>query len=489
MTAASTTPAHIKAIQDYASARGFKPDASGSYVVPDNDFAHKIYSHAASQRYKGTDLDTAFGWQTGTADKWAESQGMSKLMGPAASTGTSSTAASTSPAQPVTSTAAPTPAPTPAPAPSQTAGSIMAKAMADARTALGTTAPAPAAAPAPAPASVQGQAAQTTISENQTAAGRLSQMLSQGSPLMEAARLRGNQEAASRGMLGSTMGIEAAQKAMIEAASPLAQTDASIFGQAAIANTAQANTWNAADLDRLQQESQFGRSLTENARQADLSAAAQLSVAGMNYDLQDRRLSQDQAQFLQTYDLERRQVEAQIAQFEQQFGLERDKLTQQQQQYYDGLQLERSKLDQQASQFAADWQNKFSLENVAAANRIDLANIDAQNKKDLMSIEAAYKQEIAGNETISNAWGTMMQEIGRIQNNPDLDDGAKKTLINNSIGSFGSFTSFWKKATGGSVDVSDLLNFSVTNVSGPVDPAAQREADERVNEANLVGGL
>lgn len=326
----------------------------------------------------------------------------------------------------------PKPAAAPAPAP---AASIMDRAAAAANSAVN-----PGGA-APMPVSRQGQAVQTQWDESMSAAGRLGTMLDDpNSSLMQRAAARGRLDAAGRGVANSTAGIQASQRAMIDAASPIAAADSAAYNQMAVANTQQGNAWNSADA-----------SLMENARQANLGATTQLTVAGMSADLESRKIDEQMRQFAQQFGLSVEQLE-----------LDKGRLSQQDRQFYDGLKLEKSKLDQQAAQFEKDWTNKFSLEAMASKNRIDLANIDASNKEKLMGIEAAYKKEIAGNETISNAWGTMMQEIGRIQNNPDLEADAKNTLINNSIGQFTAFTSFWKKATGGTVDVSDLLAIKTT---------------------------
>lgn len=324
------------------------------------------------------------------------------------------------------------PAAAPAPAP---AASIMERASTAANSAVNPGGS------APMPVSRQGQAVQTQWNEGMSAAGRLGTMLDDpNSSLMQRAAARGRLDAAGRGVANSTAGIQAAQRAMIEAAAPIAAADSAAYNQMAVANTQQGNAWNSADA-----------SLMENARQANLGATTQLTVAGMSADLESRKIDEQMRQFAQQFGLSVEQLE-----------LDKGRLSQQDRQFYDGLKLEKSKLDQQAAQFEKDWTNKFSLEAMASKNRIDLANIDASNKEKLMGIEAAYKKEIAGNETISNAWGTMMQEIGRIQNNPDLEADAKNTLINNSIGQFTAFTSFWKKATGGTVDVSDLLAIKTT---------------------------
>lgn len=346
--------------------------------------------------------------------------------------------------------------------------------------------------------STQGQASQVGWNEDMSSAGRLNSMLSSGSPLMQTAALQGRQMAARAGLMNSTMGSEAAQKAMIESATPFATTDAQLFQQQQLANMQEANKWNTLDLDRMQQDKQYASQnalaydqlqveakqraaemglnwagmqasermelmkLSQQESQFSRGQAQEMTLAGMEFDLQDRRLSQDDKQFLQTLDLQRSELDAQINQFEQKIGLDREQMSQQDRQYYDGLVLERDKLEQQAEQFEADWENRFSFEKLAQDNRIDLTKIDADTKKEIANIEAEYRKDIAANENISQAWGLMVSEIGKINANPDMDDAAKRTNIQNMLNQFSSFTTFWKKTSGGDMDVSDLLQFGMT---------------------------
>ena len=480
-------------IRKYAASNGYGPNAAGQFEVPDDNAAHRIYSHAASQSYTGADLDGAFGWNPGTSDKWTAANGLKALSAPPVPPAAKPATAPT--------VAPPATAPAPAVVPSAASAPVESIMQRVSKAAAGTVGAAPTPAP-PGPgaqykgvASSAGQGAQTAWNEDMSSAGRLNSMISSGSPLMQSAQTRGNQAAARRGLMGSSMGIEAAQKAMIDSAAPFATTDAGLYAQGARSNTEQANAWNARDLDRQQSdaqfgaklgsdESQFGRTLMENARQANLGSNTQLTIAGMNYDMDDRRLSQDDKQFMQGLGMEAKRLDVAIEQFAKEFGLsveqlavekgklsqqdrqfyegltlDKDKIAKQASQFYDGLALDKDKLAQQGRQFDTAEANRFSLEAMAAANRIDLANIDAANRKDLVAAEAKYKADIAGNENIANAWGSTMSQIGTIQNNPELDAAAKSTLIDNTVGGFNAFTEFWKKAGGGSVDVSDLLAF------------------------------
>lgn len=387
-----------------------------------------------------------------------------------------------------------------------------------------------------APTATKPEQAQTTswnVDENQTVQGQLKGMLNSGSPLMKMAATRAEQQANRRGLQGSSMAVQAGQAALYDAAVPIATSDAATYGRAGEVNatqanetsrfnTGQANTWNTADADRRvrgiqvgrelaqqesqfsrnmdlegrkldQQESQFGRNLTEQGRQADLQANTQLKVAGMNYDIEDKRLSVQDRQFLQTLGLEQRKLDDSMDQFAKRLGLDRaaldlekDKLSSQDRQFYDQLKLEENKLAQQADQFNTEWSNRFSLAEMEKAGKLELAKMDADNRLALADIEAKYKTDIAADQNISNAWGTMVTEIGKIQNNPDLEADAKTTLINNTISAFKGFTNFWKGVNGGAINVDDLLKFGVTNTGQKTD-GTDGGAGTESNVSNIPG--
>ncbi len=63
---------------------------------------------------------------------------------------------------------------------------------------------------------------------NETVAGNVKTLQSSGSPLMQMAGKQGEAFVARRGLLNSSMGAQASQQAMMQAALPIAQADAQI---------------------------------------------------------------------------------------------------------------------------------------------------------------------------------------------------------------------------------------------------------------------
>lgn len=325
--------------------------------------------------------------------------------------------------------------------------------------------------------SAQAQAVTGTFDESKGVAGRVQQLTDYGGPLMAAARTRAKQSSVARGLQNTSTAAQAGEQAVIETATPIASGDASLYQQQQLANQAaqnQASLTNAqikaqagiAGLQTGESARQFdtglawdkdktGQNLLEQRRQFDTTVGLEGKKLDQNQSQFTAQLSQQDQQFRDNLAVQRENLAAQRDQFAQSLGIDKDKLqlsrdqlSVQDRQFLDELNQRDKQLAQQESQFQRDQQSKVTL-----------ANLDAANREKLIQIEAGYKTEIAGNENISRAWGTMMDSINQIQNNPELDQSAKSTLISNTQAAFQSFANFWKKVSGGSADVSDLLNF------------------------------
>lgn len=384
----------------------------------------------------------------------------------------------------------------------------------------------------------QASATTGTFDESKGAAGRVASITDAGGPLMTAARTRAKARMAKSGMLNSSLAGQAGEQAVIETATPLAQTDAQLYAQQQIENQRAANQASLANASiraqtgmaglqlgensrqfgqnlmeqrrqfdsRLgldtrqldQQDRQFNDNLLENRRQADQTAglqrdqltqqadqfAARLGFDNKQLDQQDKQFAADLEMKRTALNQEQSQFEARLGMDEKQLQLNRDQLSQQDRQFLDDLQVRKDAQAQQESQFVRDQQN-----------RVTLANLDATNRERLMGIEAEYKQDIARDENISRAWGSMMDSISQINNNPELDQAAKNTMIENAQNGFRAFTNFWNKSGGGSSDVSDLLQFgpagsnTYTPPNDPNPPNVHTPEDEEPGmSAGFYGG-
>jgi len=122
------------------------------------------------------------------------------------------------------------------------------------------------------------QSAAPTVGEATTPAGsyapspyasqNLTGILSEGSPLMEQAETQGKQYANQRGLLNTSLGAEAAQSAMVEAATPLAQADAQFASSQALQDDALAVRIMESDMPSTMKDSALDYLLGEGSRPA-----------------------------------------------------------------------------------------------------------------------------------------------------------------------------------------------------------------------------
>ena len=256
----------------------------------------------------------------------------------------------------------------------------------------------------------------TAFDESKSTAGRVDSIIAKGSPLMERAAAKAKQGMNARGLMNSSMAIGAGQAAVMDAATPIAVQDASLFQQAQIANQ-----------NSLNQGNQF-----------NAATKADIGTKGMSLGESGRQFDEGQAGTNDRFTKE-------LAQRDEQFGVESS--------------LKTRELDQRDTQFGQELAQRDTQFAQKLDQDVKMAGIDRDTKMALIQTEAKYKTDIAGNENIANAWATTMRDIGAINNNPDLGDEAKRTMIDNARGGFEQFTKFWAKATGGTVNVSDLLSF------------------------------
>lgn len=118
-----------------------------------------------------------------------------------------------------------------------------------------------------------------SVNKNQTVAGQVDNITAQDSPLMQQARTRANQAMVARGLLSSSAAVGAGESAVIGAALPIAQQDASTY------NAAHTNTQNATNAAL-----NFGAQATNTASGQNAQLGTSVSMANAeaaNKALQD----------------------------------------------------------------------------------------------------------------------------------------------------------------------------------------------------------
>lgn len=129
----------------------------------------------------------------------------------------------------------------------------------------------------------------SSVQDQETVRGQLRQILDEGSPILDQARMGAQRFAAGRGLQNSTLAAQAGESAVISAAVPIAAADAATHSERAIVNQ---NTQNA--FGQAQQEFEHTQQLAtqdhlqrmvEQAQAGDINSRLQLEQFGYNSQL------------------------------------------------------------------------------------------------------------------------------------------------------------------------------------------------------------
>lgn len=267
------------------------------------------------------------------------------------------------------------------------------------------------------------------VDRPQTVAGQIEDIIAQGGPLQQQAEARSNRVMNRRGLLSSSMAVQAGQGALYDAALPIASADAATNANSAqfnagAANTASqftagaTNTQNLANQTAANTASQFtaGATNTANAtNQAATNAAAADNAAAAN-------ALTGQAN---TINAQANQINAKAAN--------------------DVLMAD------------LDNQFKISITNADAANKLQLQELADATKVQLTSIEADYKTLIQTSASAGEIYKGTLSAISNIVADANMTAESKATAVNGLFNRMGVAMNLIGSING--VDVSDLLDF------------------------------
>ncbi|WP_439830446.1 hypothetical protein [Aeromonas caviae] len=256
---------------------------------------------------------------------------------------------------------------------------------------------------------------------------QLASTLNQGGLLMRMAQSKGQGVASARGLGNSTIGIDAAQRAMVDAALPIAQQNAQQTHQRVMQDDSQSFTAGQADLDRKQQTSMLDKQQSWQGGQNALDRQQQLTMQGNDFSNQSK-LNQQQAQLQERRDqllyqqqlgtldkqsqLELKQLDAQLKNQttlnNQQFGQQKE--LNQQQAY---LQAERDTLLNKFQQGMLDKEGQQRLRELDVQLKNEMALNNQQNQQQLTMLEKQFGQETAtlAQQVAANTHGMYMGAI------------------------------------------------------------------------------
>ena len=264
-----------------------------------------------------------------------------------------------------------------------------------------------------------------TPGQDATVQGQIANITTSGSPLMQRAETRANQQANARGLLNSSMAVQAGQAALYDAALPIAQQDAQTFARSGEFN---ANAANAASINNAQ--------FTNNARTFNASAAnealGQQRTAGVASAAQQRDIAAQERQQTNQIGAQERMQAADLA--------SRDS-------------MQRYQLAVQQAMNTAD-----------NATRVQLQEMDARTRESLAGIESRFKVQMQTSESMARSYQQLTDGITRIMLDPDMDATAKQAAINNLTAVYNNTLQMQSAVSG--LNLGSLLTAPGAPVSG-----------------------
>ncbi len=288
---------------------------------------------------------------------------------------------------------------------------------------------------------------------------QLASTINQGGLLMRMAKGQGAQAAGSRGLMNSSIGSDASMRAMVDAATPIAQQNTQ-FAQNKALN--QQNADLTAQRDATQQQynldnmaAQFGYNTKLNnqqntftASQNELDRTQQVNLANLNFKNQTE-LNNQQNTFTDSQNALDRQQQTNLANlnYQNQYNL-----NQQQNQYT---------TQRDATLFGYDQQNKAtdfanSLKTMSEQQKYDLQKLNAQTQasKDLADQQQQYTlintaKQVAANtqgmylDAINGLTSTFGDQVAAI-NASSMRAADKKNSINSLISANNSMLKFYQ---------------------------------------------
>lgn len=334
------------------------------------------------------------------------------------------------------------------------------------------------------PAPATATATNWNVGTDQTVAGNLAATLDAGGPLMDRATTKAAQASNSRGLLNSTIGIQAGQAALYDAALPIAQQDASTKANAAQVNAQTANTTsqfnanatNQATLNRDAAGVQGYLSDKQITANKDLQTGQQTFTAGQNTldRAQQTALQANQQQFTAGQSALDRAQQTELQASQQAFQTQLQTIQNDQQTRIQQLQ-EQGMDSRQAAQLAQQ-EALAKLQEQGVTNRFDAAQA-LQDKQFNAQLAESQRQQAQANANTLEQMGyqnklataqvpsnfaasvsaTTLSQVNTIMGDPNLDADAKKNAVANVV-AYANSTLGWAEKFYGSTSLGTITS-------------------------------
>lgn len=337
-------------------------------------------------------------------------------------------------------------------------------------------------------AAERGAATDVNVDQNQTVQGQIRGIIDENSPLMQQAATASRQQMAQRGIVNSSMAVQAGQGAVYQAAMPIATADANTFATAARQNAAQRTNMSQFNAQNQTQNAQFNAGQLQQNNQFNAQTATQSSQFNAGEaNLQNRFNAQNQtqnAQFNAGQQQQGSQFNAQSANAMSQFNTGETNL----QNRYNAGQLQQNnqfnaQMATQNSQFNTQARNDMTQFNISTEAALLKQSMDADTRVSLANIEANYQTLMQSTQAAGSLYSQMLTNISNIQNNQNMDAASKNAAIE---AQYAYLENGMNLVAGmNNIDISDLLQFEAPPPEMPnAPPPAPRAPPPRTELPN-----
>lgn len=235
------------------------------------------------------------------------------------------------------------------------------------------------------------------VDENQTVAGQIKGLIASNSPLNQQTETAAKQAMAAKGLLNSSMAITAGQDALYKNVLPIAQADASMYGNAGQYNATAAN-----------QSAAFGADAGNKASLANAENQTQVSLGNANNENANKQFNTGQANT--------------------------------------------------AGQANINAVNAANLENTRAANQIAINKLEQSSKTQLAEIEANYKTIMQTSASAAQLYQQVLTNMTNVMSNNQMGVDAKQKAIDNQLAMLQS--GLGQIGAIGNLNLTSILDFS-----------------------------
>lgn len=317
---------------------------------------------------------------------------------------------------------------------------------------------------------------------NQTVQGQVANITDSGSPLMDRAATKAMQTMNGRGLLNSSMAVQAGQAALYDAALPIAQQDANTFATAGKRNADAADSTS--QFNATAQNKVLGDQVAAGVTGAQQEAGFRQQTALQTQDIASQQAMQVK-DLASRYDLANLDANAR-AQLQQQ-----DAALQKQLQTANAtLQTNLATQSQGAQKALSEYQLAVqqAMSGQDNATKLQLQALDAATQTSLADLNNKYRAQLQTSDAMSGTFQQLTNSIAGVMVNADLDAAAKQTAINNLTTLYNSSMDMQSKLTG--LDLGSLLApaSDTPTAATPATTPGQTAPRERTQDDLYPGG-